>query len=303
MQYALMRDVPMSKHPDSSFGYFLIKCYFDGIQKYLRKLYVSFQVRFMKKVTTSEQLFEHLLEILCEFDRVCNEAGIRYSLYGGTLLGAVREHGFIPWDDDVDVFMTRENFKRLEQVLNNLNSDYYIKGKIKKQFCHTGNTNIWIDIFVCDYISDNCVCKKLKQCLLSALDAMYRDQTSIKLSNLSRHNLMKRLSYKTAFAVGNIVPKNWTATLYTCISEKCFRGHRRTMFRSNDQYTGRSMSFPAEWMKKHKKIDFAGKSFWIIEECDRLLVQCYGPDYMIPVRYKRNAEIHDLVRTEQEITL
>lgn len=56
------------------------------------------------------------LEMLIYFDQVCRANGIKYSLTGGTLLGAVRHKGFIPWDDDIDVFLTRPEFDKLEAV-------------------------------------------------------------------------------------------------------------------------------------------------------------------------------------------
>ena len=60
------------------------------------------------------------LELACEVDRVCRKNNIEYTLEGGTLIGAVREHGFIAWDDDVDISMSRKEFscRSTEQIPN-----------------------------------------------------------------------------------------------------------------------------------------------------------------------------------------
>ena len=56
------------------------------------------------------------LDILVKFDRMCKENNLRYFITAGTLLGAVRHKGFIPWDDDIDVVMLRKDFNRLNRV-------------------------------------------------------------------------------------------------------------------------------------------------------------------------------------------
>ena len=56
------------------------------------------------------------LELLKEFDLLCQQHGLRYDLAGGSLLGAVRHGGFIPWDDDIDVCMPRPDYQRLLEL-------------------------------------------------------------------------------------------------------------------------------------------------------------------------------------------
>ena len=114
------------------------------------------------------------LEILKVFDRFCREYDLKYSLYAGSLLGAVRHQGFIPWDDDLDVCMSRADYDRFialwtehpmdGYVLQNKeNSKYFDQSFTKLRKDHTtflenereiGNhhTGIFLDIFPVDRI-------------------------------------------------------------------------------------------------------------------------------------------------------
>lgn len=61
---------------------------------------------------------QELLRIFKEFQRICTENSLRYFAIGGTCIGAVRHNGFIPWDDDIDVAMPYEDYKRLQKIID-----------------------------------------------------------------------------------------------------------------------------------------------------------------------------------------
>ena len=77
------------------------------------------------KIITSEKQKELLTQMMKYIDKICRNNNIKYSLIGGTLIGAIRHHGFIPWDDDIDIILDCENYKRLVMALKEDNNKEY----------------------------------------------------------------------------------------------------------------------------------------------------------------------------------
>ena len=124
--------------------------------------------RLLKKLQEAE------IEILDYLDELCKKNNLKYFMMYGTLLGAVRHKGFIPWDDDIDVGMLRDDYEKLIKILENekhdkfkmdyinINKNYYLPFvKIKNiktiheektSINYNGNKGIWIDIFPFDNI-------------------------------------------------------------------------------------------------------------------------------------------------------
>lgn len=122
----------------------------------------------MRKLSLNE-LKKEELNILYTFKSFCQKNGLRFYLAGGTLLGAIRHKGFIPWDDDIDVCMPRPDYEKLVQLYDNTDSRYQLRCAEKNNFSapyakmvninahikekystNDDDKNLWIDIFPID---------------------------------------------------------------------------------------------------------------------------------------------------------
>ena len=130
-----------------------------------------------------EELKKIELRLLKQFKDICEKEGFRYSLAGGTLLGAVRHKGFIPWDDDIDISLPRKDYNNFinyckthttpfKLISHELESSYwYLFAKITAPdtIIYESNNNpnelpmgVYIDIFPLDGLADNLFLAKLK---------------------------------------------------------------------------------------------------------------------------------------------
>ena len=117
-----------------------------------------------------------LLDLLFVFDEVCKRHNLQYFLFYGTLLGAVRHKGFIPWDDDIDVAMPREDYEAFLKLTNDFKPPYFLQtpytdpgyfytfakirnsnttGVVQLFENQTFNHGIWLSIFPLDRWDDN----------------------------------------------------------------------------------------------------------------------------------------------------
>lgn len=144
--------------------------------------------------TQTKRLWAILLDLLCEFDRVCKKNHLIYSLDSGTLLGAIRHKGFIPWDNDIDVIMHRTEFEKLCKIasdefvapyfwqtndtdpgsarrhaqLRNCATTGILRDEMEGNVpLYSFNQGIFIDIFILDEVPDDSDLQKRHSCELA----------------------------------------------------------------------------------------------------------------------------------------
>lgn len=126
----------------------------------------------MKKLDLREIQLEEL-NLLLKFDKFCKENNLKYYLCGGTLLGAIRHKGFIPWDDDIDVAMPRPDYDKMISIVKTQQTELEVEALeldnstlpfaklinkdiwIKSTYLRSSNLYLWIDIFPIDGLPDS----------------------------------------------------------------------------------------------------------------------------------------------------
>ena len=247
-----------------------------------------------------------MLQLLEETDRICRKYDIRYMLFAGTLLGAVRHQGYIPWDDDVDVIMLRPEYERFlaaaEEEIDHgrffLQKEYsehwpmcFSKLRLqntaaiekyhpKDKQVHQG---IYIDVFPCDNLSDHRLIRGLqfassKVVIAKGLYKRGYETDSIKKKMFIQ--LCRLLPLKPFLSATQLRKKAHTEMVH------CFLG-------SASRYE--HSVFKREWLTESTQMKFEGGIYPGSAHYDELLTQLYG-DYMTPLaETERTCKIHVVI--------
>ena len=231
---------------------------------------------------------ESLLELMKIFDGLCKAHGIKYTLHGGSLLGAVREKGFIPWDDDIDIGMTRAQYRKLKKLLpTDKTREIYLdykRDKVQKIWRNEpGKDSVWLDIFVYDYISEKPLSRKLKILCIKLLTPFAKSETTIETFRFNnRAKGLSKIIYELIYNMGRPFPLEKRIRFFDRFCERAFTGGKRFVHRANDQLWAMVMILPVSSLRRFKRVPFEDTTFMISKDYDKILTQLYGEDYMTP---------------------
>jgi len=254
------------------------------------------------------------LEILSFFDKTCAQQGLTYYLAYGTLLGAVRHKGFIPWDDDVDVWMPRGDYMKLLAYLKTGNQDgrfilsdgpYKVNGDrpaelqmrvidktVRISRNYAGKQTVmypWIDVFCLDgfpaqkkkqyfkNFSRQLFFYKIARCksFLIEEDSLYGKANKLLYTLHNRYHLLKHV-LKEEKQKDNVVR---TITKYQKTDSE--NGEEYFCYAAVYLPKPEKCFFSRQWFGQPMKMEFEGQMFSVPQNWDGVLQNLYG-DYMTP---------------------
>lgn len=263
------------------------------------------------------EIQKYLLELLKEIDYICKKYDIEYYLGGGTLIGAIRHNGFLPWDDDADIHMSRENAQKFLEALR--------EEKLENRIIYTGDeddkygSSHWryqntkttallrslvgtdspqgqfVDIFINYPLPKDDV--EAQKCLDFCEVYIELKASNFTISSINNRNDRFFLLYKRMKRLEKIIGKK---RVLKHLGKKIF-------FFSEDEAENwfiwspdpPKRSIPKKWWGKPKRIIFENVKLPVAEYSEKILCYQYGPNwYEIPERIDR--ETHTIV-TDFEI--
>ncbi|OCL95927.1 LicD family protein [Aliarcobacter thereius] len=259
-----------------------------------------------------------LLETMEQFHNFCEQNNLKYFMVGGTLLGAVRHKGFIPWDDDIDVSMPKCDYEKLLKMSDKFNYPFLLKhfkidGKhiypniqlinnniiIEEDFYKSFPNGLWIDVFPLDYSFESNIAKKIQYGILRFL----RNLLIIRVGSFKKKN-------KGAFTYNfikfnhylfRIIPISFFNNI-RYLFEKLFNTISKKEYITNTYgaYGIREVS-PKYIFSDRILLEFENRKYWAPKEYDLYLKKIYGDYMVLPDESKRiGNHIHKIISINDE---
>lgn len=244
---------------------------------------------------TDEEVKQELVCLLKDLIAILDENNFRYSIWAGTLLGAVRHKGFIPWDDDIDLAMTREEYDRFLMFIKDnpeINQRFigFELGKTDFPFLKFVNPDIqvktdkvldkilWIDIFPIDYVPKEYGQFFSKQRKLNKLYWMNRKANNPDLPRPVKKGMLKKLYNNMYITIAGMLPSSYCVSRLIEHAKSCPKDKAYMRSCVINGVFEREM-FPVEYMDTYEDILFEGISVKAIKKHREWLEIRYG-DYM-----------------------
>ncbi len=238
------------------------------------------------------------LELLLVVDKICRDHSIQYTLEGGTLIGAVREGGFLKWDDDADISMTREEYEKfLKACETDLDKDLYFVqehrtdpeypwgySKIRKNgtsLIAIGQEHlkfrdgIFVDIFVYDNVPDSFFARRLHYLACTFI-------RKCQYATVGRRK-EKNAFLRFVFSIMDSIPKKRLFKWLNKLSQKANKKSTILMRHYTFPYFRKECIFglPSKCFSEYIDIMFEGHPLRVMKDFDTFLTLKYG-DYMTP---------------------
>ena len=264
----------------------------------------------MEEIKDLKEIQKLSFNILCYVDKICRENNIKYSLAYGTVIGAVRHKGFIPWDDDIDIIMPRDDYERFLQIMDNTPHDrykalhygnncpnyYYRFTKVVDLTTHleestlktNNNLGVFIDVFPADGIDTSQAPKILKKHLTISRFLVHSMMEKLDTKNVSKAKLFGKI---LIYPIAKLFGSNYWIKKYNKMIEKYPFNEYDNCLTYSGCY-GEKDIFPKKYFDNLIEITFEKKKFLVFKEYDEYLTNMYG-DYMTPPPKEKQVTHHN----------
>ena len=234
---------------------------------------------------------KELLALIKQFHAFCAENGIQYCLYAGSCLGAVRHNGFIPWDDDLDIIVTRDNYNRLmEKIVTSkeimVHKTIWVDRVQRRDSEKIREYVPTLDIFIADHAPDSAFVFRFKVFLLRILQGMLKEEVSYE-----GFSLPYRLALGLTHGVGRLFTVNRRRKWYDSASQIGNKKPSNNVHCSNGLYKVLPIRFDGDQFSAVALHKFEDTELYIPRNYDKYLTQKYG-DYMTPPQESQRRPEH-----------